>query len=227
MPRVTAKPADRRRLRAGSGSSSPTRTACRAGGRRPSASRTCAASRGAGPQWTAVLETERGTGVRADFRCTGATAGERYAWEQEIEGTPFERILRAARLEIELEPEGGGDRGHADQRGGPARALAAGLADDARRRARAPRRGARRDRAGARRMSPVSAEPRAPRTKWWGWGDPDKRTAARRPRRWRCCAPSSATASRPAAVELDEVALPERRAAARRDRRGRRRGDAC
>jgi uncharacterized protein YndB with AHSA1/START domain len=53
-------------------------------------------------RWTTVLGTERGRGVRADFRCTSAAAGERYAWEQEIEGTPFERILRAARLAIEL-----------------------------------------------------------------------------------------------------------------------------
>jgi uncharacterized protein YndB with AHSA1/START domain len=57
-------------------------------------------------QWTSVLETERGTGVRADFRCTGASVGERYAWEQQIEGTPFERVLRAARLEIGMRPDG-------------------------------------------------------------------------------------------------------------------------
>ena len=53
-------------------------------------------------RWTTVLGTERGRGVRADFRCTSAAARERYAWEQEIEGTPFERILRAARLDIQL-----------------------------------------------------------------------------------------------------------------------------
>jgi uncharacterized protein YndB with AHSA1/START domain len=52
--------------------------------------------------WTAVLETERGSGVRADYRCTGATSGERYAWEQELAGTPFDRILRASKLEIAL-----------------------------------------------------------------------------------------------------------------------------
>jgi len=57
-------------------------------------------------QWTSVLQTERGKGVRADFRCTGASAGERYAWEQQIEGTPFERVLRAARLEIGMRPDG-------------------------------------------------------------------------------------------------------------------------
>jgi hypothetical protein len=53
-------------------------------------------------RWTTVLGTERGRGVRADYRCTSAAARERYVWEQDIEGTPFERILRTASLEIEL-----------------------------------------------------------------------------------------------------------------------------
>ena len=53
-------------------------------------------------QWTAVLETERGSGVRADYRCTASTEGARYAWEQQLAGTPFDRILRASRLEITL-----------------------------------------------------------------------------------------------------------------------------
>jgi uncharacterized protein YndB with AHSA1/START domain len=53
-------------------------------------------------RWTTVLGTERGRGVRADYRCTSAAAGERYVWEQDIEGTPFSRILRTASLEIEL-----------------------------------------------------------------------------------------------------------------------------
>jgi uncharacterized protein YndB with AHSA1/START domain len=56
--------------------------------------------------WTTVLGTERGTGVRADFRCISSTHGLRYAWEQEIEGTPFERILKASRLEIGLDRDG-------------------------------------------------------------------------------------------------------------------------
>lgn len=57
-------------------------------------------------EWTSVLETDRGSGVRADFRCTAASASERYAWEQKVEGTPFERVLRAARLEIGLRADG-------------------------------------------------------------------------------------------------------------------------
>lgn len=59
-------------------------------------------------RWTQVLETTGGRGVRADFRCVGATEPRRYAWEQELEGTPFERHLRAAAVEIELAPAGEG-----------------------------------------------------------------------------------------------------------------------
>jgi uncharacterized protein YndB with AHSA1/START domain len=54
-------------------------------------------------RWTTVLATQRGRGVRADYRCSAATAGERYVWKQEIEGTPFEKILRSAGLQIRLE----------------------------------------------------------------------------------------------------------------------------
>jgi uncharacterized protein YndB with AHSA1/START domain len=61
-------------------------------------------------RWTTVLGTERGKGVRADYRCTSSAPGERYLWEQELEGTPFERILRYSRLEIRLAD---GDRGTA------------------------------------------------------------------------------------------------------------------
>jgi uncharacterized protein YndB with AHSA1/START domain len=59
-------------------------------------------------RWTAVLGTERGTGVRADYRCTGSTNGERYAWEQEVTGTPFERILKASSVEVRLRARDGG-----------------------------------------------------------------------------------------------------------------------
>jgi uncharacterized protein YndB with AHSA1/START domain len=59
-------------------------------------------------RWTTVLGTDRGRGVRADYRCTSAAPGERYLWEQELEGTPFERILRYSRLEIRLKDRDGG-----------------------------------------------------------------------------------------------------------------------
>jgi uncharacterized protein YndB with AHSA1/START domain len=56
-------------------------------------------------QWTKVLETVEGRGVRADYRCIGSTEGERYAWEQQLAGTPFDRHLRASEIEITLRPE--------------------------------------------------------------------------------------------------------------------------
>src|SRR5262249_23617569 len=59
-------------------------------------------------QWTQVLETAEGRGVRADFRCVSAAEGERYAWEQQVEGTPFAKHLHSSKLEIRLRPEDGG-----------------------------------------------------------------------------------------------------------------------
>ncbi len=58
-------------------------------------------------RWTTVLSTERGRGVRVDYRCTSAAHGERYVWEQDIEGTPFAKILRSAALEIQLQGQNG------------------------------------------------------------------------------------------------------------------------
>lgn len=59
-------------------------------------------------RWTKVLETAEGRGVRADFRCVSAAEGERYVWEQELTGTPFEKHLKALRVEVRLGEENGG-----------------------------------------------------------------------------------------------------------------------
>jgi uncharacterized protein YndB with AHSA1/START domain len=66
------------------------------------------AGEGKGRKWTQVLETRDGRGVRADYRCVSAANGERYVFEQLIEGTPFQKILRSSRTEIRLAPEDGG-----------------------------------------------------------------------------------------------------------------------
>lgn len=58
-------------------------------------------------RWTMVLETAEGRGVRADYRCISSAEGERYVWEQELEGTPFERHLKASKVEIGLREKGG------------------------------------------------------------------------------------------------------------------------
>jgi uncharacterized protein YndB with AHSA1/START domain len=58
-------------------------------------------------QWTKVLQTAEGRGVRADFRCLSSAEGERYVWEQQLEGTPFERHLRSSKIEVALRDKGG------------------------------------------------------------------------------------------------------------------------
>ncbi len=65
-------------------------------------------SAGKRSQWTKVLETAEGRGVRADYRCTASTEGERYAWEQQLAGTPFDRHLRSSTVEIGLRSAGEG-----------------------------------------------------------------------------------------------------------------------
>ena len=59
-------------------------------------------------QWTKVLETAEGRGVRADYRCVSSAEGERYVWEQQLAGSPFERHLRRSLVEIGLAAAGEG-----------------------------------------------------------------------------------------------------------------------
>jgi uncharacterized protein YndB with AHSA1/START domain len=59
-------------------------------------------------QFTQVLGTARGRGVRADFRIVELVEPRLLRWEQQLEGTPFERLLAEAQTAIELEPADGG-----------------------------------------------------------------------------------------------------------------------
>jgi uncharacterized protein YndB with AHSA1/START domain len=65
-------------------------------------------SAGKRSQWTKVLETAEGRGVRADYRCLSAAEGKHYVWEQQLDNSPFERVLRSSVTEIALDPEDGG-----------------------------------------------------------------------------------------------------------------------
>ena len=74
--------------------------------------------RGTGTLWTKVLETKAGRSVRADYRCLYSNHETAYGWEQEIEDSPFAKVLRASTMRIELSDA---DRGtlvklEADQR---------------------------------------------------------------------------------------------------------------
>jgi len=59
-------------------------------------------------RWTKVLETAEGRGVRADFRCVSSAEKERYVWEQELTGTPFERHLNGLQVEVRMGERSGG-----------------------------------------------------------------------------------------------------------------------
>jgi hypothetical protein len=52
--------------------------------------------------WTKVLRTDRGNPVRADFSVVEREAPARLVWRQELEESPFERILSRAETEISL-----------------------------------------------------------------------------------------------------------------------------
>jgi uncharacterized protein YndB with AHSA1/START domain len=63
-----------------------------------------------GRGFTQVLRSQRGAVVRADFRIGRSISPRLVAWSQEIEGTPFARLLRSAETQITLEPIEGGTR---------------------------------------------------------------------------------------------------------------------
>jgi uncharacterized protein YndB with AHSA1/START domain len=59
-------------------------------------------------RFTQVLATDKGRSVRADFRVLESRAPAVRRWAQEVEGSPFERVLRSAEVEVRLEPDGTG-----------------------------------------------------------------------------------------------------------------------
>lgn len=58
--------------------------------------------------WTTVMTSARGKQVRADWTRSEYDEPRRMAWRQELEESPFERILRESVTEVELQPEDGG-----------------------------------------------------------------------------------------------------------------------
>jgi len=60
-------------------------------------------------RFTQVMRTAKGKPVRADFRLTTIDPERRYAWEQELEGTPFAGLLARACTEVTLSAAGAGE----------------------------------------------------------------------------------------------------------------------
>jgi uncharacterized protein YndB with AHSA1/START domain len=71
----------------------------------PGVSRVEEASREA---WTTVLVSPKGKSVRADYSLVESREPDRLQWRQEVEESPFERLLAASITELELEPDPGG-----------------------------------------------------------------------------------------------------------------------
>lgn len=59
-------------------------------------------------RFTEVLQTDKGRSVRADFRVLESRAPDLRRWRQEVEGSPFERLLRSAETEVRLVPDAQG-----------------------------------------------------------------------------------------------------------------------
>lgn len=74
--------------------------------------------------WTQVFVTEKGRPVRLDFRLLASEAPDadgreqpgRRRWEQELNGSPFERVLGEAITEVRVEPTHEGTRVTIEQR---------------------------------------------------------------------------------------------------------------
>jgi uncharacterized protein YndB with AHSA1/START domain len=59
-------------------------------------------------RFTQVFKTKRGRPVRADFRVVESEPPTTRSWEQEVAGTPFERVLASSVIEVRLAPTGQG-----------------------------------------------------------------------------------------------------------------------
>jgi uncharacterized protein YndB with AHSA1/START domain len=59
--------------------------------------------------FTEVLMGPSGKVVRADFKLLESVGRRRIVWSQQVEGTPFERVLKSAETEVTLADADGGE----------------------------------------------------------------------------------------------------------------------
>jgi uncharacterized protein YndB with AHSA1/START domain len=79
--------------------------------------------------FTQVLISEKGKMVRADFKLVDVVTERRVVWAQQIEGTPFARVLKSAETEITLAGAGAG--GAAEAEAGAGAGHATGVTESA------------------------------------------------------------------------------------------------
>ena len=194
--------------------------------------------------FTEVMTHPKGKVVRADFSVVaGGRATRTLTWAQNVQGTPFARVLSSAETEVRLLPAGTDTAAAAPE---PATEVTIELRQaltgffppaSAASSSAVPRR--RRSRRPSTAWSGSVAERREPATmRWWGWGDPEHPSGAARPRarlpaRARSASPSararrwrSEQVRLPASALADAVARPaagspRRGRCARRPRRAR------
>ncbi len=58
--------------------------------------------------FTQVFKTKKGRSVRLDFQVIESDPPWRRSWQQEISGTPFERVLNQSIVSVELKSAGAG-----------------------------------------------------------------------------------------------------------------------
>ena len=61
-----------------------------------------------GNAWTKVMISSRGRAVRSDYTRVETDAPRRVLWRQEVDESPFERLLSEATIELALEEAGEG-----------------------------------------------------------------------------------------------------------------------
>jgi uncharacterized protein YndB with AHSA1/START domain len=61
-------------------------------------------------RWTELMRTQKGRGVRADQRLEESEPPRLRRWSQELEGSPFSKLMREAVTEVRLEGAEGGTR---------------------------------------------------------------------------------------------------------------------
>jgi uncharacterized protein YndB with AHSA1/START domain len=61
-----------------------------------------------GNAWTKVMISSRGRAVRSDYTRVETDAPRRVLWRQEVDESPFERLLSEATIELTLEEAGEG-----------------------------------------------------------------------------------------------------------------------
>lgn len=64
----------------------------------------------AADRFTEVHVSKRGRTVRMDFVVIESDPPHRRVWEQDVEGSPFEKFLAESRTEVQLEPDSAGTK---------------------------------------------------------------------------------------------------------------------